>query len=457
MDHKKLQENHFHLNRKLIGVVVVFILAASGLAVLTNFAINMTAAAGDYSLVLSKWSQYHYQAGIHVERFVRTGDEEALQAYHNTIAQKDSIKQGVGELLKKEPDVGFIFQTFGNQSIYPNEISGLLYVFEYFGSTKIVHEMRRQWELLVQIENHQLALIDILKRLRNEENPREAALQERLNQYNELNEQWNNHNAKLTDTVRNASATVKQFGLWMSVILGILLVLIGVVFTVRANKSIGRWEDSLHEKEVLLTEIHHRVKNNLAVISGLLELESMGNTEPKKALKDSRDRINSMAIIHKILYQSASFSNINVSSYLNELTDHICTTYARPNQQIKLQTQFEDVQLNMNQAVPVGLIVNEILANAFEHGFEQTDSGIIKISLHQSGESICLIIEDNGKGAAKEIRKITSISSGSTGSAIVGALTQQLSAELNIENTDGIKISLKFRKSDAAGSSNAQL
>ncbi|MDZ7682711.1 MAG: sensor histidine kinase [Fodinibius sp.] len=300
MEKHQLKEKQFYLSRKLIVVVGVFIVAASALVVLTNFSISMTAASGDYSLLLSRWSQYHYQAGTYAERFGRTGDEEALAAYRITIAQKDSLKQAIGELFSDEPDVNIIFQTFENKTVYPNEISGLLYVFDYFGTTDIVREMQKYWKQLEQVESRQQALVDGLQKIRSEENPEESDLQEKLNQYNELNEQWNNYNAKLTTAVGQASRTVKQFGLWLSVILGILLVLIGVVFTVRANKSICRWEDTLNEKEVLLTEIHHRVKNNLAVISGMLEMESMGNTEPEKALKDSRDRINSMAIIHEI-------------------------------------------------------------------------------------------------------------------------------------------------------------
>ncbi|MDZ7682710.1 MAG: sensor histidine kinase [Fodinibius sp.] len=157
----------------------------------------------------------------------------------------------------------------------------------------------------------------------------------------------------------------------------------------------------------------------------------------------------------RFLYQSTSFSHIDVGNYLEELTSHICDTYAGLDQEIELQTHFEDIQLNINQAVPLGLIMNEILANTIEHGFGLTDSGVITIAMHESDEQIFLMIEDNGKGSTEEIRQITS--SESTGSAIVGALIQQLGAELNIENTDGIKLSLSFQKSDAAGSSNARL
>lgn len=239
-----------------------------------------------------------------------------------------------------------------------------------------------------------------------------------------------------------------------SVILGILLVLIGVVVTVRANKSIGRWEQILNEKEVLLSEIHHRVKNNLAVISGLLELESMQSQNPKQALQDSCDRIQSMAMIHEVLYQSESFSEIHLNQYLQKLTNYIAETYINKQKEINLRTNFEDVLLNINQAVPVGLIVNEILANAISHGFNPHEEGEIVLLLSEVEERVSLSIKDNGGGLPADIDYE---SAESTGLMIVKALVHQLDAEATFNNDNGVSFKLQFQKSNASGAANSNL
>lgn len=452
MDEHKFKENRFYLSRQLIVVVGVFILAASGLTVLTNFSINMIAASGDYSALLSQWNHHHYQSGIHVERFARNGDAKHFKAYQELKASKDSLKNTVDQLFSDDPDAEAIFQTFDSEQVYPNEISGLITVFRYFNSSDQVRELNQRWNNLTEIESCQHDLVADWQERNEAEVLTDSLNRAKLQTYNNLNEEWSRVNQELLASVGNASSIVKQFGLWISVILGILLVLIGVVFTVRANKSIGRWEDALYEKEVLLMEIHHRVKNNMAVISGMLELESMSNGDADQALKESRDRIKSMALIHEKLYQSKSFSEIDLKNYMQELTNHICSTYIAKDKNIRVESNFDEVQLNINQAVPVGLIMNEILANALEHGFKDKQSGTIKMAMHQIDEKVHIQVKDDGSGFPGNI---DFQESNGTGSAIISSLIQQIDGELSVKQQNGLTLKLIFQKSDASGSSNA--
>jgi two-component sensor histidine kinase len=256
------------------------------------------------------------------------------------------------------------------------------------------------------------------------------------------------------DEVGRTSAVIKRAGLWVSVILGILLVLIGVVVTVRANKSIGRWEQTLTEKEVLLSEIHHRVKNNMAVVSGLLELESMQNQDPKQALQDSRNRIQSMAMIHETLYQSESFSDINLSQYLQKLTKYIGETYIHDKKNINTQMHLDDVRLNINQAVPVGLIVNELLVNAITHKSNGIGSGQIILFLSELDGKVSLSIKNEGEVLSSDF---SYKSADSSGLMIVKTLVRQLDADITFKEGNNTTFNLQFQKSDAAGSSNASL
>lgn len=190
----------------------------------------------------------------------------------------------------------------------------------------------------------------------------------------------------------------------------------------------------------------------MAVISGMLELESMNGGNTDRALQESRDRIKSMALIHEKLYQSNSFSEIDLAEYLNELTEYICSTYITNQKEITIETNFEYVQLNINQAVPVGLIINEIMANAIEHGFNQKKSGTIKVAVHEIESKVQILIYDDGNGLPGHV---DFNSSESTGSAIVEALVQQINGDLTVVNDNGLQVKIVFQKSDASGSRNS--
>lgn len=446
--------NRFYLSRKLIGVVTVFIIAASGLVVLTNFSVNTIAATGDYMRLLSTWSQYQHQSMMQLERYARGGDQVNYREYVKSTTRMNEQAQVIDELFEADPNVKVIFDAFSSKNVYPNEISSLILTFQQFRRSDRMQNLYRKWQQLKQIEYKKQEIAQNLYQLWNADQPDENQSSHNLAVLNELNQDWNIRNQQLMAEVGNAAGVIKRAGLWISVILGILLVLIGVVVTVRANKSIGRWEHTLNEKEVLLSEIHHRVKNNMAVISGLLELESMENSNPRQALQNSRDRIQSMSMIHEILYQSDSFSEINLSQYLQKLTNFISDTYTHDQKEINLRNHFEDITLNINQAVPVGLIMNEVLTNTIVHGFDTMDNTEIDVFLTEMNGRISLSIKNNGENLPE---KLDNELPESSGLMIVRTLVQQLQGELIHKNGNGVVFNLKFMKSNAAGSSNAKL
>lgn len=454
MGKQQILDNNFHLSRKLIGTVVAFVIAASGLVVLTNFSINIIAATGDYTRLLSTWNEQHHQSMVSLQRFVHSGEQVDYNEYlklNNSVGEQAIV---VDELFNADPDVATIFDSFSSKDVYPNEISSLIFAFQQFRKSDKVQSLFNLWQQLSNNEAEKQEVGQSIYQEWNSEQPNREQLNQYLTDLNELNQEWHSYNQQLMDEVGSTSAIIKRGGLWVSVILGILLVLIGVVVTVRANKSIGRWEQTLTEKEILLSEIHHRVKNNMAVVSGLLELESMQDRDPEQALQDSRDRLQSMAMIHEILYQSESFSDINLSQYLNNLTNYIGETYIHDQKDIHMQTNFDDVILNINQAVPVGLIVNEMLTNAITHGLDTIENGEIALLLSELDGKISLSIKDNGKGLPGDFNYN---SADSSGLLIVKTLVQQLDADVTFENRDGMTFNLQFQKSDASGSSNARL
>lgn len=161
-------------------------------------------------------------------------------------------------------------------------------------------------------------------------------------------------------------------------------------------------EESLEEKETLLSEIHHRVKNNLAVISGMLQIQSFNepDVEIQQKLLNSTLRVKSMANIHEQLYQSKSFSKMKFDQGLKKLVETILDTMNH-SKEIDLNYDLDPVQLTINQAVPCSLIVNEVITNCLKHGFPERESGMIDIDLQKKGSQIVMAISDDGVGISE--------------------------------------------------------
>jgi PAS domain S-box-containing protein len=203
---------------------------------------------------------------------------------------------------------------------------------------------------------------------------------------------------------------------------------------------------SLKEKEVLLSEIHHRVKNNLAVITGLLELQSHNteNETARKALKDSQMRINSMALIHEKLYQNETLSRIDFDHYIRELTEAIRKSHLNELSDVELKFETENIQFTITQAIPCGLLLNEIVTNAFKHAFagDFSETPKIKIVLNKSsGDEILLKIEDNGCGLPD---KFEALGKESLGLTLVRTLSKQINAEMTVISESGTKYIFTF-------------
>jgi len=199
-------------------------------------------------------------------------------------------------------------------------------------------------------------------------------------------------------------------------------------------------KNSLHTKEVLLSEVHHRVKNNLAVISGLLELETeqVQKYEVKKILRESILRIQSMALIHEKLYQSEELSRIPMRNYIFELVHVIIDTMAL-DIEINLKTEVENVLMNVNQAVPMALILNELVTNSLKHAYPDRDNGELGISLKRKKGNFILEVYDDGVGTDYDYKNARTL-----GLKLIDTLSKQLDANLTIRNNKGTHVHLVF-------------
>ncbi len=225
---------------------------------------------------------------------------------------------------------------------------------------------------------------------------------------------------------------------------------IGYSSIIRDISERKRTEDqikqSLKEKEILLREIHHRVKNNMQIISSLLRLQS-GYIREEKYLEmfmESQNRIMSMSLIHEKIYQSNDFSRIDFKDYVTDMVDGLFQAYGFDDGRIALGIDAEDALLNINSAIPCGLIINELVTNSLKYAFPDGRGGEIKIALHRTGGAeIELIVDDNGIGfpADKDFLKTESL-----GLQLVTLLVNtQLEGEINLDRSKGTEFKIKFK------------
>ena len=189
---------------------------------------------------------------------------------------------------------------------------------------------------------------------------------------------------------------------------------------------------SLREKEVLLREIHHRVKNNLQVVSSLLSLQAQQVTDAavRDMFRESQRRIRSMALVHEKLYQSSDFSRINFSDYLQNLVVHLSYSYQIDRSQIDVQVSADQIPLNINTAIPCGLIINELVSNSLKHAFPGGRRGSIIIELKQGPDSqLFLRVRDDGIGLPEgfNYRNAKSL-----GMQIVTTLVHQINGKMEV-------------------------
>jgi PAS domain S-box-containing protein len=201
---------------------------------------------------------------------------------------------------------------------------------------------------------------------------------------------------------------------------------------------------SLIEKETLLHEIHHRVKNNMPVISSLLKLQSnsIEDDRIKDALKESQNRIYTMSAVHETLHGSENLSEIDLKGYLSKVTSSIFQTYNVNPNNVKLNISIEEIPINIKQASPLGLVINEVVSNSLKYAFPDDRKGEINVEMKKLVNELELIIMDNGVGIPDELdwRNIDTL-----GLKLVRTLIEnQLDGSIEMENNNGAKFTIKF-------------
>ena len=212
------------------------------------------------------------------------------------------------------------------------------------------------------------------------------------------------------------------------------------------RKVENKIKNSLKEKEVLLREIHHRVNNNMQIISSLLNIQSsyIDNKKAREIFQESQNRIRSMSMVHERLYQSKDLARINMMEYVKSITSGILVSFKKDPDLIKLKINFENIWLNMDTVIPCGLIITELVTNSLKYAFPDDMSGEINIDLNPLGkDEFLLCVGDNGIGISQDI-KFEEIKT--LGLLLINSLVKQLDGTISLDRSHGTLFKIKFKE-----------
>jgi len=337
--------------------------------------------------------------------------------YNRDITEELLVTQHHHEMLFASLTDGFIEMTSDKKIVYANAAA-----FSLTGTSETIM-LAGDFPSLFP-ETNRKSIIDTIESL--EEKPRELGEDEPI--------------------VLNDRRLLIRF---IPVIYGVHRSVIAVLQDITERKKAEEMtRESLAQKETLLKEIHHRVKNNLQIVASLLSLQSrlLDDEKMEQYFQESQNRIAAMALIHQQLYESVDLSGIRLDSYLQDLTAQLIHTYGNQNQVVRTIVDVPDKPIPIETAVPLGLIVNELVTNSLIHGVSKLKGeeaeGRIELAITEHDDHCALIVRDNGPGLPEEI----DISAAdSLGLSLVETLAQQLNGNLHFGNNQGAAVEVHFR------------
>ena len=259
-------------------------------------------------------------------------------------------------------------------------------------------------------------------------------------------------NERLMDRLKLEEERRRVWALIGGLVLAMLAVL-GALYAYRTKKRTNeelrklnnKLSATLEQNNLLIKEIHHRVKNNLQVVSSLLNLQGKFEKDATvlKAINTSKDRVQSISLLHKTLYDNQDLTSVKVRPYFNELLQHLIDSYTGADEKFDLKARIGNFQLDIDTLVPLGLIANELITNAFKYAFPSVSHPILEFTLVHEDGAYTMIVKDNGPGLP-----VNSIPrrSRSLGMQLIYSFAERLEGDIQIDNSDGCEISLTFKQ-----------
>ncbi|MGN8225496.1 sensor histidine kinase [Gracilimonas sp. BCB1] len=563
-----------HIDRKMIGILVIFAVLGIFLTISVIVATNTLSGLRGYSTFQVNWTEARKDASFQLLNYISTGTDTYLTGFENAFQLIDNASNIRHELKAEDTDYAYLRELFIQSHTVPDDIDIMVSTYEWFHSFGDFQIAIQEWvdsdETMAEMQelaNEAHALIST--------NSLTAERQQALtNEVLALDEKLRESKFRLSAALSSGTQLLNFILLWIAVSLGLILLTTGGMLSFRFLKSIKNWEreieineqkyrslyeqnpnavfslsreghlisanqvfekavgmqakalkgttidrfveksdikklqfhfyrtlegksqhyettvvlknsdpmyvevtnlpmvvdgeiigvygiardityrkeaelkikEQLKEKTHLIAEVHDRVKNNLALVSSLIQLQQNISKKPSTGsfFENTISRIHSMAMVHERLYQNETFSSIRMDEYANELLDAVQRKYASSSSHVQLITKTEPVALSIKQSIPVGLLLNELLVNAFKHGVTE-GNGRIEVALFQKDDEVVIRVSDEGPGLSKDFDLNQSKTLGMT---LVSVLIRQLNADYQLVQKQGTSFTIRFKSNE---------
>lgn len=373
------------------------------------------------------------------------GDLENATTYYNKcriIQERIDDKEGLGVLYRKlgelhmaknEPKQALEYYDMSLK--VTKELGDIGRYTETTQSKYLVYESMKDYQQAYALQTEYILLRDSLINIQNKDI---------INEYSAKyqNEQKERTIAELELEKKNAALILAKSNNQRNVLIAVSLIV--VVVAILLFVLFRQKRKSLEERDVLLKEIHHRVKNNLQVISSLLNLQadSLDDDTAKDAVKEGQHRVKSMALIHQKLYSADDVRGVNVQGYLEQLCSELFKAFGVDHEKVEWKIDTSNLKMDIDTVIPLGLIINELVTNAIKYAFQNVDDGLLEISIQEEGETLNVIVKDNGKGMDEEAMK----ASNSFGWKMIKSLSRKLKADISVNGESGTSVQLSLSR-----------
>jgi two-component sensor histidine kinase len=431
----------------MVVVVSVFVLLAVVMSITAIYSNKTLMAARAYVAGEGHWTKAQKDATLMLAYYIVTDND----TYYTKAIEKLQVNRGDKvariTLSSDNPDIELARQGFLQGNNPPEDVEYLIWMFLWFKDISYMKEAIDIWEAAD-------AGIDSLEALANvihSDNSDARLTEERVYEYlillRELNVELTALEVAFSYQLQRASHWANTLTQQITIVGNILVILFVAIFTIaflrRTQKKSEFLGTSLRQRELLLSEIHHRVKNNLAIVSSLLSLQAENTQEAEaiEVLNKSQARITSISDVHEMLYKTDNFSDISLKNYIETMFSRIASLYSGSDR-IDLILKCEDIDVSSQKGVSLGLLLNELITNSFKHAFNSHDDGKIYLDIGRSNNGLSIAYRDNGFGAPEGKLDGTD-ASGSIGLLLINALLAQLEATVDWEQSEK-GFSLKF-------------
>jgi two-component sensor histidine kinase len=385
-------------------------------------------------------------------------DKEEYEQSHSSYDRSIELYAKLGDTHRKAGSILRKSETYKAQKDYSNAIAYAIMALEEVKETDSDNLKTRTYYLLYLIYKEQGDYENALKyKELNGEIKAEIDDRNNLKAIAELEEKYqtelrDRQLAELNAENKAKELKVEQQWKQQIALLALLVMLVVVAIalygrastkkknneTLRAKNEII--EKALKDKEFLFREVHHRVKNNLQFISSLLNLQSRHIEDPKALgiLNDARNRVKSMALVHQKLYQEENLSGVDMKNYMSNLVDSLAHSFKINEGKVKITLDVDPMSLDIDTAIPIGIIFNELITNSFKYAFDNTDSATLRVHLKQQKESIQLLVADNGPGVKTDKAEET------FGTQLIESMVDKLKGSIQIGKADGHSVEIKI-------------